>query len=234
MKGASFLARGRASAPKAQPVDPRVRAQQRKQRLLIWLGGLAAVIAALGIYAADYLSSAPDRARAAFNQGLAKMTPGTYQEAVHQFDRAISLSPQLGEAYLNRGLAERNLGRTGAALADFEKALDLDSSLTLAHDELGNLYAARGDTQKALDQFSQSIGAKPTANGLYQRGQLYEKLAQHQKAIDDYNKAIEELPAAPYIYFTRSTARAALGDTAGANSDRAKGMELAVDIDKAK
>jgi tetratricopeptide (TPR) repeat protein len=162
------------------------------------------------------------------------MAPATYQEAVHQFDRALSLNPQFADAYLNRGLAERNLNRPDAALTDFEKALDLDPSLTLAHDELGNLYTARGDTQKALDQFTQSIGSKPTANGLYQRGQLYEKLGQHQKAVDDYNKAIEELSDAPYIYFARSTARAALGDSAGSKADRAKGMELSVDTDKVK
>lgn len=237
MKGLPFLSRGRAPAeprPKAQPVDPRVRAQKQKQRRLLFAGSSVLLLVAAGLYAFDYISTAPERAQLALALGIRKMTPGTYEEAVHQFDRAISLSPQLAEAYLNRGLAERNLNRPEAALIDLAKALDLDSSLTLAHDELGQIYAARGDSEKALDQFSKSIAAKPTANGLYQRGQLYEKLGQHQKAIADYTKAIAELADAPYIYFARSTARVAIGDTAGAQSDRARGMELSVDTDKPK
>ena len=196
--------------------------------------GTALLIAGIA-YAFYYVNSATDRARAQVALGIKRMTPAGYRDAVVRFNRAIAIDPSLAEAYLNRGFAERGLAQGDPAqlepaAIDFERALELNPNLTAAHDELGEIYAARGDNRKALEHFAQSIHAKPTSNGYYQRGQLYEKLGEHEKALEDFNLAIAELTDAPYIYFARAMTRSNLGDAEGANADRARGTELATEI----
>jgi tetratricopeptide (TPR) repeat protein len=230
----NFLSAGRKAAktlPKAQSRHQGIQAHKRKQK---WLIGVAAfaLLAGAAVYAIQYIASAPERARATMALGVRKMTPGSYEQAVGDFDRAIDLSPQLAEAYFQRGLAKRNLSQPDAAVIDLEKALDLDPSLTQAHDELGQIYLARNESDKALAQFAKSLESKPTAAGYFQRGQLLEKLGRHEQAVADFGRAIEEQPDVPYVFFARASARAALGDSPGAEADRKRAVALAMDSDR--
>lgn len=167
-----------------------------------------------------YMSAAPQRAQVEFALGMDKMAPGSYEEAIAIFDRAIALWPSFGEAYLNRGIAERALGQTDAALPDLDKATDLNPNLTRAYDERGRIYAEKGDSRRAIEEFTKSIRARDTTDGYYQRGLAYEAVGEHQKAIADFDNAIAEQRDAPYAYRARAQAKANLGDAEGARQDR--------------
>jgi len=201
-------------------------AQRRKQRKLIERTAGVIVLLAAAWFVYSYLASAPDRARAEAALGVMKMSPGTYEQAIHHFDRAAQIWPEYAEAYLDRGIAEHNLNQAGPALVDLDRAVDLDPNLTRAYDERGQIYLDKGDPQKAIDELSESIRLHPTLESYSQRGVAYEKVGQHQKAIADFDAAISEFREAPYIYRARAGVKRKLGDQAGAAADDDKAQRI--------
>lgn len=224
----SFLTRWRKAvrSPERETPNAALLAQRRRQRRLIY-GTLAAImLLAGGWFLYSHLASAPDRARAEAALGVKRMGPGTYQEAIRHFDRAIEMWPEFAEAYLNRGIAEHNVGQRAPALVDLDQAVDLDPGLERAYSERGQIYLENGDGQKAIREFSKSLQAKATLDGYYQRAEAYEKLGEHQNAIADFDAAIAEFREAPYAYRARAVAKLNLGDRAGADADNEKAQRI--------
>ena len=217
----SFLTRWRKAVrplPRATP-SVALLALQRRQRRLIHRT-LAIIVLAGGAWLVyNYLANAPERARAELALGVKQLSPGTYEEAMAHFNRAIQIWPDYGEAYLNRAVAEHDESHPGPALADLDRALDLDPDSTRAHNERGQIYLENGDPRKAIVEFSRSLQLTPTVEGHYQRGEAYEKLGDHQKAIADFDAAILESSDAPYAFRARAAARLASGDRQGAAAD---------------
>jgi tetratricopeptide (TPR) repeat protein len=206
--------------PSSETLGKAARAQKRKQRRLIWGAVGAAVVLACAWVVYDYSAGAPVRARVEFERGMHQMAPGSYQEAIAIFDRAIAIWPGFADAYLNKGIAERALGQADAALPDLDKAADLDPNLTRAYDERGRVYMEKGDSRRAIEEFTQSIRIRGTTDGYYQRGLAYEAMGEHQKAVADFDNAIAQQRDAPYAYRARAVARDHLGDAEGAREDR--------------
>jgi tetratricopeptide (TPR) repeat protein len=173
-----------------------------------------------------YSASAPDRARAEVALGAKVMGPGTYDESIRHFDRAVELWPDYAEAYLLRAVAEHGASQPGSALADLDKALDLDPVSTRAHNERGQIYLENGNLQKAIIEFSKSLQVQPTLDGYYQRGAAYEKQGDHQKAIADFDAVLVEFRHAPYAYRARAVAKRNMGDRAGASADEAAARRM--------
>lgn len=224
----SFLTRWRKAVQSPERETPNVAllAQRRRQRKLIY-GALAAIMLTAGgwlVY--SYVAGAPDRARAEAARGLKRMGPGAYEEAIRHFDRAIAIWPNDAAAYLNRAIAEHNVGRRGPALVDLDRALDLDPGLERAYSERGQIHLENGDGRKAIQDFSNSLKAKATLDGFYQRAEAYEKLGEHQKAIADFDAAIAEFREAPYAYRARAVAKRNFGDRAGADADDEKAQRI--------
>lgn len=186
------------------------------------------MLVACGWYGFGYVSGAPLRARVEFERGMHQMAPGSYEEAIANFDRAIAIWPELVDAYLNKGIAERALGQTDAALPDLDKATDLDPNLTRAYDERGRIYAQKGDSRRAIEEFTKSIRIRGTTDGYYQRGLAYEAMGEHQKAVADFDNAIAQQRDAPYAYRARALARDHLGDAEGAREDRQTAQRIEV------
>ena len=187
-----------------------------------------AVILLLGAgwYLYSYLAGAPDRARAEVALGVKLMGPGTYDQALHHFDRAIQIWPDYAEAYLSRALTEHTVSQRVAALADLDKALALEPNLTAAYNERAQIYLEDGDVQKAIQDCSKSIAIKPTLDAYYQRGEAFEKVGDHQKAIADLDAAISEFREAPYAYRARAAAKRNAGDREGALADDDKAQRI--------
>jgi|SRR5215471_5056253 len=197
----------------------------RTQKRLIWatLGVVALAVAGWQIYA--YIASAQQRAQKMFEQGMAKMTPGHYREAIDIFSKAVDIYPQLGAAYLERGNAENIAGEKEAAFADFEKAIEV-SNLAPAFTARGLVYLGKGDLKHAEQDFTSSIGVEPNSDAYYQLGQILDNRGEHAKAVEFYDQAIHIQPEAPYIYRARSQAKRAMGDEQGAIEDRNEGNSL--------
>jgi tetratricopeptide (TPR) repeat protein len=191
-----------------------------KQKRLLRYTFLIALLAGTGIATYLYISAAPERAEAQFQDAMKLMKPGHYEEAAAGFTRAIRTWPQLADAYFERGNAYHALNRDDEALADFEKAADLMPSPARAYAAIGSIYRVRKDYKRAMESYSKSIGSNATVDAYFERAQTYEILGEHQKAVSDYDKAILKMPDAPAVYRARSLARRNLGDEPGYEADR--------------
>jgi tetratricopeptide (TPR) repeat protein len=216
------------SAAKPQGEDSKVRLFRLapRQKRLLRITFLSLLVLGGGIWGYLYISNAPQRAKAQFDEAMKLMKPGGYESAIAGFDRALKTWPDLAEAYLERGNAKHVLGRDDDAIADFEKAADLDPTLYRAEAAIGSIYRDRKDYRRATEAYTKSIAAKANVDALFERGQMYEMLGEHQKAIDDYDKAVAEMPDAPAVYRARALARGNVGDEAGAKADREEAFRI--------
>lgn len=192
---------------------------RRKQKRLLISGASVIVAAGSGWAAYSYVASAPERADAEYESGMALMRPGKYQLAIPRFTRAIEIHP-MAKTYLERGIARQLLNHIDLAIADLEKAVDLDPELARAYTTLGSIYRDRGDRQRALENYDKSIAISPNVDALFERGELHESAGEHQKAIADFGRAIDGIRDAPYLYRARAMAKRNLGDEAGYEQDR--------------
>ena len=65
---------------------------------------------------------------------------GRYQEALADFNKAISIDPNYAQAYANRGLVYREMGKLDLALADYNKSLSIDPTYSNAYLGRGMVY----------------------------------------------------------------------------------------------
>ncbi|MEA2934375.1 MAG: hypothetical protein QOD74_1021 [Variibacter sp.] len=141
------------------------------------------------------------------------------QEAITDFNKAISLDPNYAQAYANRGVVHRQMRRLDAALADFNKALEIDPAYVPAWVGRGIVYRQQNQARPAFEDFNKAIALKPDeAQAYHNRGLLYQSQKQHQYAIDDFTTAMGlSRKAEPLV--ARSLSYIAINDFKSASSD---------------
>ncbi len=93
------------------------------------------------------------------NRGVLYFLTADYDDALRDFDRAISVQEGIGEAYANRGAALVALKRWADAAPAITKGIELGSTeleksyynRAIAYEELGNVKAAYYDYLKAAE-----------------------------------------------------------------------------------
>jgi tetratricopeptide (TPR) repeat protein len=173
----------------------------------------------------SYISAAPARAQAVYEQGMANMTPGHYQDAVRLFSKALDIYPELGVAYLERGNAENFLGETEGALADYDKAIEM-GNLAAAYTARGRIHVTRGDMKQAQSDFERSVVLEPNSDAYFQLGRVLEAAGDHIQAILNYDRALHIQPDSPDILLARGQSKAAKGDAEGAVADRREAFAI--------
>jgi tetratricopeptide (TPR) repeat protein len=194
-----------------QPMRP---GQRRMIRITL---GVLAVAGAAG-WGLKYVSDAPLRADAAFQQGVARLGPGDFVGAVAKFTESIQIK-ETPTALLERGNANSRLGQVQLALADWARAIQIDPNFAPAFTARGTYFRVAGDLSKALTDLDHSLQIMQSVDAYYQRAQVYHALGEYQKAVDDYSEAIALRREAPYVYLARSVSRKALGDEEGYRKD---------------
>ena len=86
----------------------------------------------------------------AFNDGLAAVNRGDWQEAVQHFTQAIKSDPNNAIAYNNRGYCYDELGDYSKAISDYTQAIKLDPKFAMAYYNRGVLYAELKDYKNAM------------------------------------------------------------------------------------
>ncbi len=141
-----------------------------------------------------------DKAEYAICYGMALIHTGGYEEAIAQFDSAISekdnkiVRENNKQAYRGKGIASYNLGDYTTAIENFRTALDIPELSELNDDMRGyilDIQLMLGETKKALDICTECIDKDPKNAGYYlKRGQLYQKLEKYDAAIHDFDEAL--------------------------------------------
>jgi len=173
------------------------------------------VVAADSKLADAYLYRA--RANAALNQTEA---------ALRDFTKLIQLQPANSGAYLERAVVRLRMEDYQGVIADSGEAIKRDPQLSYAYNLRGMAYRALGSVPRSLEDFNRAVELGPGVDTYFQRASAYQSVGEHHLAIADLDQVILRLPGSPMGYLARARSREALGDTAGARSDRETGRRL--------
>jgi tetratricopeptide (TPR) repeat protein/2-polyprenyl-3-methyl-5-hydroxy-6-metoxy-1,4-benzoquinol methylase len=130
-------------------------------------------------------------ARITNNLGNALKGQCKLDEAVAQYQRALTLEPELAEAHNNLGTAFKLQGKLDKAMAHFERALVLKSDYAQARYNLGNALKQQSKWDGAIAEYQRALALKPNyveahnnlANALMAQGRLDEAIAQFQRLL---------------------------------------------------
>jgi lipoprotein NlpI len=168
----------------------------------------------------DESTSAPDRAIAYTNRGLAYAASGDLDRAIADQTEAIRLQPDYANPYNNRALAyyrKRDLAR---AIADYGAALEREpgSAIVLRNRALARID--QGDLAGALGDLDAAVAADP-GNGwaYYLRGFVHLRQGELEPAVAELDQAIEKSPDFGHSYRLRGRTLHALGQVDRAMAD---------------
>jgi tetratricopeptide (TPR) repeat protein/MFS family permease len=91
-----------------------------------------------------------------YNAGLNLEAEGRFEEAIAEYDMAISSDPGFAPAFNNRGGLYGRLGDLQLAIEDFDEAIRLDPQYALAFFNRGLAYSAIGDVARANADFARA------------------------------------------------------------------------------
>lgn len=146
--------------------------------------------------------------------------------AVQDFTKVIQLQPGNAGAFVERAAIRLGTNDYQAVITDCGEAIRLDPKFTYAYTLRGMAFSALGNFPRSLEDFNHAVELGPGVDTYFQRATTYQSLGDHSKAIADLDHVISLLPASPMGYLARAKSREAMGDAAGARSDRETGRHL--------
>jgi protein O-mannosyl-transferase len=112
----------------------------------------------------DAVARQPENVRATINLGCVLQDAGRYQEAVEQFERAISIDPtrpDVGLAHRSLGLTLARLGQPEKAIHHLQIAMQLRPDVTNDHAALGSLLLDVHRFPEAVQQLELAVRQQP-------------------------------------------------------------------------
>ncbi len=129
------------------------------------------------------------------NLGRALQHQNRLDEAIVQFQRALSFNPRWAVAHDNLGIALSDKaapnGSLDGAIAEYRRAIELDRRYAQPHNNLGNVYYRQGKVVDAIAEFQRSIALDPKSAiphnnlgmALYHEGKTEEAIAEFHQAL---------------------------------------------------
>ncbi len=93
--------------------------------------------------------------------GLLFLHKGLVDEAIAEFENAITINPQMVESYRNLGLAFVEKKETQKAIEVLHKAIELEPRYADLHNSLGLAYALNGELDTALQTYETALAINP-------------------------------------------------------------------------
>jgi TonB family protein len=111
----------------------------------------------------------PNKADGTFKRGDEYLQSQKYNEAIKEFEKAITLRPDWAEAYFKLGLAHSRFPLTDkdkpdhnkASIEAFQKALRLKPDFAEAHTNLAIVYLYQGQYSEGIDRLNEAIRIDP-------------------------------------------------------------------------
>jgi tetratricopeptide (TPR) repeat protein len=116
---------------------------------------------------------------------------GSYEAAVAEWRRALTLGPPEARVRYNLANALSKLGRVDEAIEEYGRALSISPDHAEAHNNLGNALRRKGRGPEAMEQYRQAIAADPSHAGamsnlgsaLAQQGRVGEAIALLEQSL---------------------------------------------------
>jgi protein O-mannosyl-transferase len=166
--------------------------------------GLAAVVAAMSIATVernrvwassetlwrDAEQKSPGLARPHLNLGVALHAAGRYDEALAEYEHALSVNPRLAVAYSNMSSIRVQQGELAAAENLLNKAIELSPGRVGPYISLAGVRLKRGAPEEALRVLDQAPGAGDSAAVHLSRGEALMALSRYNEARTEYGRAL--------------------------------------------
>lgn len=131
----------------------------------------------------------------ALSRGNLYYQRGEYEQAIENYDWALTLNPELLEAWNGKGLALGNLDQYEEALECFDKAMELKPDDSDAWLNKGIIAGSHRRYKEARDYCDKAIELRAdNCNAWFNKGVALINLAQNEEALECFDKAIELKP----------------------------------------
>jgi len=147
----------------------------------------------------DTEKKSPALARPHLNLGIALQEEGRFEEALAEFDHALSVNPRLAPALVNRGAIFFHLGELDRAEAALKKAIEVAPERAAPYLNLASVALARNQPEAALHWLDRSLAVEDTAISRFTRGETLLQLGRLEEAAHEYRRAAELSPALPEL-----------------------------------
>lgn len=126
-----------------------------------------------------------------YNLGVYYSDQGRVDEAIEQFNTAITINPRNAQAYNNLGIAYTKKMMLDEAIAEYKRALVLDPRHAKAYYNLGIAYFKQSKYDLAITEFKNAIAVNPDyARAHYNLGNTYDKKGLWDEAITEHKRAL--------------------------------------------
>ncbi|BCS92346.1 tetratricopeptide repeat protein [Metallosphaera javensis (ex Sakai et al. 2022)] len=148
----------------------------------------------------------------AFRELLWGDAESLWEEALREYDQAISLNPKHPVYHYGKGFALAELGRYEEALREYDQAISLNPKHPDYHNGKGNALYNLGRYEEALREYDKAISLDPKDPDYhYNKGNALRKLGRHEEALREYDQAISLNPKNPVYHNGKGLALAGLG-----------------------
>jgi tetratricopeptide (TPR) repeat protein len=139
----------------------------------------------------DTEKKSPMLARPHLNLGVAYQGEGRDEEALTEFEHALTLNPRLTPALVNRGAIFFHRGELDRAEAELMKAIEIAPERAAAYLNLASVAMARKQPQTALSWLDKSIALEETPVSRFVRGEILLQLSRAEDAAREYQRAAD-------------------------------------------
>jgi tetratricopeptide (TPR) repeat protein len=124
-------------------------------------------------------------------RGRSYLSLHRYQQAITDFNQAITLDANDAWKYVDRGLAYRLSKNNQQALQDFDQAIKLQPDFLAAYAQRAFTNSELKHYEQAINDLNAAIEINPKYGWAYgQRGRAYRQLKNYQQALQDLSQAI--------------------------------------------
>jgi tetratricopeptide (TPR) repeat protein len=145
-----------------------------------------------------------DLAVAYQNRGVGYFRKGQDEQALADFEHAITLDPAYALGYRGRGSVLARRGDVDRAIKDFDQAIQLNQKDAATLANRGDAWRQKGDLDRALVDLDLAIQLDPNlVLAFAARGRLWESKGELNRGIADENEAIRIDPRNSIAFHTR-------------------------------
>ncbi|MEM0287167.1 MAG: tetratricopeptide repeat protein, partial [Nitrososphaerota archaeon] len=146
-----------------------------------------------------------------YEKGLMHYCKGEFEEAIREYDIAISLDPTDPSYHYNKGNALNALKKYEDAIREYDIAISLDPTDPSYHYNKGNALNALKKYEDAIREYDIAISLDPTDPSYhYNKGNALNALKKYEDAIREYDIAISLDPTDPSYHYNKGNALNAL------------------------
>lgn len=128
---------------------------------------------------------------ALFKKANASLAAGKLEEAVEDYEKALTINSQVPEIYINMGMALTMMRQYLQADAVLARALELNPKSPEAYLNRGNLFKSCNQPQPALAAYKKALEYKPDFfEALVNMGVVLASLGDYKESLAAYRKAL--------------------------------------------